>query len=178
MVDSAEESIESVIAETAEKHGLGMPRFIRRQHTIKADWTTNTGLQCLDTVYNGKGEITGAKWRLPKDVPEPPFNQAELEARLWSRSAMSGVAGCPPGVQVVLERVASAAKVNDLVVRWRLEPFAVQFIALDRNAMHEGVCKVRASYNSKGIITGRVRQSGSPSLLAKLEEVFQESAKA
>lgn len=175
---STEESIESVIAEAAEKHGLAMPRLIRQQHMIKADWTTKTGLLCLDAVYNGKGEITRAMWRLPKDMTAPPFNQPELEARLWSRSAESDVAGCPPGIQGVLESVASLAKVSGLVVRWKLEPFVVQFVALDENAMAEGVCKVRASYNSKGVFTNHVLQSGSTSLFARLEAVFQGSAKA
>jgi len=175
---SIEESIESIITEAADKHGLGVPRFIRRQHTIKADWTTKAGLLCLDTAYNGKGEITGATWRLPKEMTEPPFNQSELEARLWSQSAMSDVGGCPPGVQSVLERVASLAKVGGLVVRWKLEPFAVQFIVLDGNTMREGVCKVRATYNNKGVFTGRMLQSGSQSLFVRLEAVFQAAAQA
>lgn len=177
-VASLEESIEGVISEAADKHGLDMPRFIRLQHTIKADWTTKAGLLCLDTVYNGKGEITGATWRLPKEMTEPPFNQSELEARFWSRSALSDFAGCPPGIRGVLERVASLAKVSGLVIRWKLEPFVVQFITWDENGLPEGVCKVRASYNSKGVFTGRVLQSGSPSLFARLEAVFQGSAKA
>jgi hypothetical protein len=177
-VVSVEESIESVIAEAANRSGLGMPRFMRLQHTIKADWTTKTGLLCLDTVYNGKGEITGATWRLPKEIIEPPFNQPELEARFWSRTALSDVAGCPPGIRGVLERVASSAKVSGLVVRWKLGPFVVQFIAMDENAMHEGVCKVRASYNNKGAFTSSVLQSGSQSLFARLEAVFQGAVKA
>lgn len=175
---STEESIESVVTEAADKHGLGTPRFIRLQHAIKADWATKTGSLSLHTVYNGKGDITGATWRLPKEMTEPPFNQSELEARLWSRSALSDVAGCPPGILGVLERIASSAKANGLVIRWKLESFAVQFIALDESAMTEGVCKVRASFNSKGVFTSRVIQGGSPSLFARLEAVFQDAGKA
>ncbi len=177
-VTSIEESIESVIAEAADTHGLGAPRFLRLQHMIKADWTTNSGLLSLDTVYNGKGEITNTTWRLPTGVSEPPFNRPELEARLWSRCPLAPVDGCPPGIRSVLERIASSAHTGGLMIRWRLEPFAVQFVVFDGQALPEGVCKVRASYSRKGVFTGRVLQSGSPALLTRLESVFREVAGA
>ena len=155
--------------EAADKHGLDMPRssdFSTRSRLIgrpKQDccvWTPSTTARARSREQHSA----------PAKEMTEPRSTSQSSKRGSGRSALSDFAGCPPGIRGVPGRVASLAKVSSLVIRWKLESrLLCSSSHWDENRLPEGVCKVRASYNSKSVYRPCAPERITISFFARLE---------
>lgn len=153
------------------ERGWAQPRVESFPFQLRCTWRDG-GIQArLDVRFRADGQPSLCSWS-GTAVPPQAITVDELLARWWLAQVDDGTDTVPAGVREVLARCRTAALRHGLEMRVEMQQFAFMLILVDRAQLAVGPAIVRASFNSKGMVTGHQEKAMPQPLRERCHEVL------